>query len=132
MLRFTERTEKRKSTMSPTQLEHVNLTVSDPKATAAWIERVFGWKTRWEGPAMETGYTVHVGSDDSYVALFAHGDGASEPKSSSYTTKGGLNHWGVVVDDLDAVEERVKAEGFNPVNHADYVPGRRFYFRDND
>lgn len=132
MLCFTERAEARKSDMTPTQLEHVNLTVSDPKATAAWIERVFGWKTRWEGTAMETGYTVHVGSDDSYVALFAHGDGASESKSSSYMTKGGLNHWAVVVEDLDATEERVKAEGFNPVNHADYVPGRRFYFHDND
>ncbi|MYA87648.1 MAG: VOC family protein [Boseongicola sp. SB0662_bin_57] len=118
--------------MTPTQLEHVNLTVSDPKATAAWIERVFGWKTRWEGVAMETGYTVHVGSKESYLALFAHGDGASESETSSYMTKGGLNHWAVVVDDLDATEARVRAEGFNPVNHADYVPGRRFYFHDND
>lgn len=132
MLRFIECTETRRSKMTTTQLEHLNLTVGDPKATAAWIERVFGWKIRWEGSAMETGYTVHVGSDDSYVALFAPGDGASESQSSSYMTKGGLNHWSVVVDDLDATEERVKAEGFNPVNHADYVPGRRFYFRDND
>jgi len=29
---------------------------------------------------------------------------------------------------LEAVEARVKAEGFVPHNHADYEPGRRFYF----
>ncbi len=115
----------------PAQLEHVNMTVSDPKATAAWIERVLGWKIRWEGPGMETGYTVHIGSDDSYVALFTFPE-TPEPKNSSYRTKGGLNHWAVVVDDLDAVEERVKAEGFTPTMHADYEPGRRFYFHDND
>ncbi len=114
-----------------TRLEHLNMTVSDPKATAAWIERVFGWSVRWEGPGMQTGYTVHIGGPDSYVALFTYPE-TSEAKNESYRTKGGLNHWAVVVDDLDAVEERVKAEGFKPGNHADYEPGRRFYFEDND
>jgi catechol 2,3-dioxygenase-like lactoylglutathione lyase family enzyme len=113
------------------RLEHLNMTVSDPKATAAWIERVFGWKTRWEGPGMQTGYSVHVGSDDTYVALFTFPE-TPGPKSESYVTKGGLNHWAVVVDDLDATEARVTAEGFTPTSHADYEPGRRFYFHDAD
>ena len=115
----------------PAHLEHVNITVSDPKATAAWIGRVFGWRTRWEGPAKDDGYTMHVGDDTSYVALYALG----RPKPSrenNYTTTGGLNHWAVVVDDLDAVEDRVRAEGFTPKSHADYEPGRRFYFHDGD
>ena len=54
------------------KLEHLNMTVSDPKATAAWIERVFGWSVRWEGAGMQTGYTVHIGNDDTYVALFTY------------------------------------------------------------
>ena len=58
--------------MAAARLEHVNMTVTDPRATAAWIERVFGWKIRWEGPGMTTGYTVHIGDDDSYVALFTY------------------------------------------------------------
>jgi hypothetical protein len=37
-----------------------------------------------------------------------------------------------VVNDLDAVETRVKARGYEPVNHADYEPGRRFYFREEN
>ncbi len=117
--------------MANARLEHLNVTVSDPKATAGWIERVFGWKIRWEGAGMQTGYTVHIGGDDSYVALFTYPQ-TPEPNNESYVTKGGLNHWAVVVDDLDAVEERVKAEGFTPKSHADYEPGRRFYFDDAD
>lgn len=53
-------------------------------------------------------------------------------KESNYVTTGGLNHIGVAVDDLDAAEERVKAAGLTPTSHADYEPGRRFYFRDED
>ena len=45
---------------------------------------------------------------------------------------GTLNHLGVEVDDLDSVEARVAAEGMTPFNHADYAPGRRFYFFDPD
>jgi predicted enzyme related to lactoylglutathione lyase len=38
----------------------------------------------------------------------------------------------VVVDDLDAVEARVAAEGYTAHTHMDYEPGRRFYFDDRD
>ena len=114
-----------------TRLEHLNITVGDPKSTAGWIERVFGWKIRWEGPGMQTGHSIHIGTDEAYVALFSYPETASAGPSS-YTTRGGLNHWAVVVDDLDGVEARVKAEGFTPINHADYEPGRRFYFHDAD
>ncbi len=117
--------------MANARLEHLNMTVSDPKSTAAWMARVFGWKTRWEGPGMTTGYTMHVGDDDAYVALFAYPE-AQSAGSSSYHTVGGLNHVAVVVDDLDAVEAKVTAEGFAPKNHADYEPGQRFYFEDGD
>lgn len=117
--------------MSQVRLEHTNITVSDPKSSAAWIEKVFGWKIRWEGPGMQTGYTVHIGNDDTYVALFSFGD-QMQAKNDSYRTIGGLNHIAVFTDDIDGVEDRVKAAGFTPVNHADYEPGRRFYFHDHD
>ena len=47
-------------------------------------------------------------------------------------TIGGMNHLGVVVSDLDATEEKVKALGLETHSHADYEPGRRFYFNDHD
>ena len=110
-----------------TRLEHVNVTVADPAASADLLCRLFGWKIRWQGPGMTTGFTVHVGGDDSYVALFSYGDPVRSTEES-YRTIAGLNHIAVVVDDLDATEKRVKAEGLAPMNHANYEPGRRFYF----
>ena len=117
--------------MTHVSLEHVNITVSDPTSTAGWLNRVFDWHTRWEGDAINGGRTMHVGNETSYVALYNPGKAPNEAETS-YGIKGGLNHWAVVVDDLDAIETRVKAEGFTPVNHGDYEPGRRFYFHDHD
>ena len=117
--------------MPQARLEHTNITVADPKATAAWLCDVFGWHIRWQGPGMQTGYTVHVGTVESYVALFSFGD-ARPRQEDSYRTIGGLNHIAAFTDDIDAVEERVKRAGFTPINHAEYTPGRRFYFLDKD
>lgn len=117
------------------ELEHVNITVSDPKKTAAVLSDLFGWHIRWEGQAMAgLGYTVHVGTDDSYIAVYSGSDPAQTvPKAdASYQMRGGLNHIGVVVDDLDATEAKVKALGLVPHSHADYEPGQRFYFHDAD
>ncbi len=114
------------------EIEHVNTTVRDVQATVAWIKDVFGWTVRWEGSAMNgLGHTVHIGTDRSYVALYQPKTAKAGPEND-YLTAASLNHIGVTVDDLDAVEARVKAAGFTPHSHADYEPGRRFYFHDAD
>ena len=113
----------------PAQIEHLNFTTPDPDKTAAWMCDVFGWRVRWKGGALNGGHSVHVGGDDSYVALYNPGKplGAA---GVSFDRIGGLNHLGVTVDDLDATEARVRAAGFEPHSHGDYDPGRRFYFCD--
>lgn len=116
--------------MTQSYLEHVNLTVRDPHKTAALYCKLFGWKIRWEGDAIYEGTSLHVGSDDSYVALYSKGD--FEHAADSYSHIGGINHIAVVVDDLDGAEARVKAAGFTPRLHGNYEPGRRFYFNDED
>ncbi len=108
-------------------LEHVNITVTDPRGTADLLERLFDWRTRWEGPSMLGGHTVHVGDDRGYLALYASDDVGDDPRAGRDDLVG-LNHVGVVVDVLDAVQERVEAEGIETFNHMDYAPGRRFYF----
>lgn len=109
-------------------LEHVNVTVIDADATADLLCDLFGWKIRWAGSALSgAGRSVHVGDDTRYLALYAPKD-APEQSPNSYTRHGGLNHIGLVVDDLDAVEQRVISAGFTPREHGDYEPGRRFYF----
>lgn len=108
-------------------LEHANITVKDPKATAAVLQELFDWHIRWEGPALETGYSVHVGTVNGYLALYAPGDGI-DGAAQRYTKSGALNHIGVVVENIEKAEEKVKNAGFLPHNHADYEPGKRFYF----
>ena len=116
----------------PAELEHVNYSVSNAHKTAAWMETLFGWHIRWQGEAMNgQGHTIHVGTRDRYVALYSHA--RTQPQSEdNYATVNGLNHIAVTVDDLDSMEDAVKAHGFTPKSHADYEPGRRFYFYDQD
>ena len=115
--------------MKPAHFEHVNLTVRDPRAVADRLVRLFGWHVRWEGRSMNDGHTVHVGTDDAYVALYTHA-GVREAEESNYDVANGLNHIAVVVDDLEATEARVREAGLETFNHQDYEPGRRFYFDD--
>ena len=61
------------------RLEHLNVTVADPDATAALLGDLFGWKLRWSGDAIHGGRTVHVGSADSYVAVYTGPGGAARP-----------------------------------------------------
>ena len=115
------------------RLEHVNVTVTDPDATAELLIELFDWKVRWSGDAIHGGRTVHVGTDTDYIAVYSGpGGNPKEGSDSTYVTRGGLNHIGVVVDDLDAIEAKVKARGFEPHSHADYEPGRRFYFHEEN
>lgn len=109
------------------KLEHVNICVPDPRAHAAQLIDMFGWHVRWEGEAKDNGYTVHVGDDESYLALYAPAWDLN-PESKRYHHIAGLNHVGVVVDDIAATEARVKAAGYVPHSHGDYEPGLRFYF----
>jgi len=100
-------------------LEHVNFVVKDGAEISAMLVEVFDWTVRWEGPSSDgQGYTRHVGSDQSYVALY----------ETAEEVRGLQGHLGIVVDDLDATQARVEAAGFKPHHFADYEPGQRFYF----
>jgi glyoxylase I family protein len=113
--------------MAKATIEHVNLTVSDIERSAAFFGRLLGWHQRWRGAALNGGETIHVGDDASYLALY------TDRKDHSGQEKGKpLNHVGLLVDDLDAAERAVLEAGLLPFNHADYEPGRRFYFFDWD
>jgi len=121
--------------MTQGRLEHVNISVRDPQKTAAMLGDVFGWKVRWEGDAMAGGYTVHVGTEANYIALYRPAEPeamAVIEKGRADQTRGMFNHVAIVVDDLDASEARIKAAGFETLNHGNYEPGRRFYFYDDD
>ncbi len=116
-------------------LEHVNMTVSDPDRTAQILTELFGWTIRWSGSSQLGGRSIHVGvpgNGTGYVALYAAGE-TKAPTESTYVSRGGLNHIGVVVDDIYLIEERVANAGYKPHMHGQDEPGRSyFYFDDHD
>lgn len=116
--------------MATPRIEHVNLNVTDPDRAARLMQALFGWRIRWQGASGDGGHTIHVGSDRSYLAL--HSNRAVAGRAAAFAKGEPFNHVGVEVDDLDAVEAKVVAAGLKPFNHADYDPGRRFYFLDLD
>jgi catechol 2,3-dioxygenase-like lactoylglutathione lyase family enzyme len=113
--------------MSQGTIEHANLTVSDVDRSSQLFQALLGWRERWRGEAMNGGETIHVGDERSYLALY------TDRQPHERFGKGApLNHVGVVVDDLGAAEQVVLDAGLETFNHADYEPGRRFYFFDWD
>jgi catechol 2,3-dioxygenase-like lactoylglutathione lyase family enzyme len=108
-------------------IEHANLTVSDIERSSEFFQKLLGWRERWRGEAMNGGETIHVGDDRSYLALYT-----DRLPHERFAKGAPLNHVGVVVDDLDAAERTVLEAGLETFNHADYEPGRRFYFFDWD
>jgi hypothetical protein len=48
--------------MATAQLEHVNISVTDGERTAQLIEKLTGWHRRWEGPSLDNGRSIHLGT----------------------------------------------------------------------
>ena len=109
------------------QLEHANLTVTDPERSAKLFEKLLGWHERWRGPSALGGRSIHVGNETTYLAIYTN-----DEARGGYRKGVPLNHIGVLVDDLDAAEAIVIEHGLEPFSHGDYEPGRRFYFFDWD
>ena len=91
--------------MSKPRIEHVNVTVTDPERAAKLMAALFGWHVRWRGAARDGGHTIHVGSDDHYIALYTGGNVTY--RADDFAKGRPLNHIGVEVDDLDATQARV-------------------------
>ncbi len=109
------------------RLEHANLSVTDPERSARLFADLCGWHERWRGPSAMGGWTIHVGGEIDYLALYT-----SEKVKGDHAKGLPLNHVGLLVDDIDAAEKVVVAHGLEPFSHDDYEPGRRFYFFDWD
>ena len=76
--------------------------------------------------------TYEAGEDFGPVGTARRDDNNPDDAPHAGRVKSGLNHVGVVVDDLEATEQAVIAAGLEPFNHGNYEPGRRFYFLDGD
>jgi len=115
-----------------TRLEHANLYVRDIETTADFLRCAFlDFTIRGEG-VNEGRRWLHIGNDDTYIALNQASEEAKEPWVP-YSGKPGVNHLGYEVDDADALRARMRAAGYQDSTVPNDHPFRkRVYFHDPD
>lgn len=113
------------------KLEHANLSVTDVDATTRFITAALPeLSIRGEGLDSAGRPWRHVGNQQFYVALQAVSD---NPAREPYGDTVGMNHLGWEVEDVAALESRMRDAGFEPNLHIDGHPARRrVYFYDPD
>ena len=119
--------------MSKSYLEHANITVPDIDAAIAFLRAVNPSIIMRRDEVHPEGYRwVHVSFGNSYIAL-------EEPHSKSSTLKCtqpyqdfGINHLGLVVDDLTSTIARMDAAGFKRGTLGENIQSRqRVYYLDS-
>lgn len=114
------------------QLEHINITVNNIERSSAFYSELFDFRQRWEGIASgEKGpvRAIHIGNDDTYLALFAAENPVRTPADYGST---GINHFAYKVADLKPLRERLLAMDVDIHMDEHYEPGERIYFYDPD
>lgn len=75
------------------RLEHANISVTDPERSMALLIDLLDWRERWRGASMGDGWTIHVGDEVSYIALYTspqtQGDFAKKPAAEPHRLCGG-------------------------------------------
>jgi catechol 2,3-dioxygenase-like lactoylglutathione lyase family enzyme len=104
------------------RLEHANLTVRDIEGMIRFMQAAFPeFRVRGEGISQDGSRWVHVGTQETYIAL---SPAKSEPEKRWMPYRGmpGVNHLAYEVDDVEALCERMRSAGYR-----ESTPPRYFY-----
>ena len=112
------------------RLEHANLAVRDLGVMIEFIQTAFpDFRIRGEGRTFTGTRWVHVGNDETYLAL--NEAQVEAERWVPYAGKPGLSHLGYEIDDAEALRERMKAAGYSESTVPNSHPHRRrIYFHD--
>lgn len=112
-------------------LEHANLCVAHIEPMTEFLLQVFPqFRIRGEGLDGRGRAWRHVGDDDTYLALQEATTRRDAPWVP-YSGEPGLNHLAYVVDDVDALVERLAMLGMSPnLVAAEHPARKRVYFYD--
>jgi catechol 2,3-dioxygenase-like lactoylglutathione lyase family enzyme len=113
------------------RLEHANICVRDIGGMILFLQTAFPeFRVRGEGISSDGTRWVHVGTDETYIAL---GQSRVEPAGrwSPYGGMPGLNHLAYEVDDVEGLRQRMMAAGYRESTPPNAHPHRtRLYFYD--
>lgn len=113
------------------RLEHANLIVRDVDETIRFLRAALpGFRVRGEGKTWRGTRWVHVGDDETYLAL---NEATEEPAERwvPYAGKPGVNHLAFEVEDAEALRARLRAAGYEDSTVPNAHPHRkRVYFHD--
>ena len=113
-------------------LEHINLVVEDIPKMMKFYQAAFPhWKIRDEGAGEWYGKPrkwLHFGDDFQYIALNDYGEGENRDLKGYQT---GLAHFAYVIENIDALVERLSIVGFEFSTEGSNEPFRKnIYFVD--
>ena len=112
------------------RLEHANLTVRDLVGMIRFLQTAFPeFKVRGDGKNADGRRWLHVGTDQTYIALTPSKQNPEQPWVP-YEGKPGVNHLAYEVDDVEALCQRMRAAGYRdstPPNEHPYRKRRYFY-----
>jgi catechol 2,3-dioxygenase-like lactoylglutathione lyase family enzyme len=113
------------------RLEHANMIVRDVDAMIRFLQTAFPeFCVRGEGKADNGSRWVHVGNNETYIAL---NEATVDTKGQwvPYVGEPGVNHLAYEVDDVAAIQARLSAAGYRDSTIPNAHPHRRrVYFFD--
>lgn len=113
------------------RLEHANICVRDIEAMIRFLQTAFPEsRVRGEGTSNDGTRWVHLGGDDTYIAL-GQASADSGRHWIPYSGEPGVNHLAYEVDDVESLRARLKAAGYreSTVSNA-HAHRKRVYFYD--
>lgn len=108
--------------MPTVTFDHLQLRSRDPEAAAAWFERHLGGEiSRIPGRL-----GVRLGGANIFISPVVDGDGIGPAPVTPYR---GLDHFGLTLEDIDAVSAQLKADGVEFTSEPTTIrPGVRVCF----
>lgn len=115
------------------KLEHINLHVGSIDETLKFLRCAFPeFQIRFDSQEHEEKRWAHFGDANTYFALY-QADETLKEKRQLYSATPGVNHFGLVVDDVELIRQRLEEEGYQESTVPNNHHGRkRIYFFDPD
>ena len=107
------------------RLEHANICVRDIEPMMRFLQTAFPeFRMRGEGKSRDGTRWVHIGTNDTYIAL-GQAKAGSNRHWMPYSGEPGVNHLAYEVDDVESLRARLKAAGFRESTVPNAHPHRK-------